>query len=63
MMHHNLLLKQEQATQMGNHQDRMLLLKKGGKTVYFGDLGDNATTMIDYFESNGARRCDSSENP
>ncbi|KAJ2929810.1 hypothetical protein H1R20_g7294, partial [Candolleomyces eurysporus] len=43
--------------------DRMLLLKKGGKTVYFGDLGNNATTMINYFERNGARRCDSSENP
>jgi ATP-binding cassette subfamily G (WHITE) protein 2 (SNQ2) len=41
----------------------MLLLKKGGKTVYFGDLGDNATTVIDYFERNGARRCLPEENP
>ncbi|KAF6764440.1 ABC-2 type transporter-domain-containing protein [Ephemerocybe angulata] len=43
--------------------DRMLLLKKGGETVYFGDLGNNATHMIDYFERNGARKCDPSENP
>ena len=41
----------------------MLLLKKGGKTVYFGDLGNNATTLINYFERNGARHCDPSENP
>ncbi|EAU89680.2 hba2 [Coprinopsis cinerea okayama7 len=43
--------------------DRMLLLKKGGQTVYFGDLGHNATTLIQYFERNGARHCDPSENP
>lgn len=43
--------------------DRMLLLKKGGQTVYFGDLGNNATTMIDYFERNGARTCEGHENP
>lgn len=43
--------------------DRMLLLKKGGQTVYFGDLGRNATTLIDYFERNGARTCDPAENP
>lgn len=43
--------------------DRMLLLKKGGKTVYFGDLGRNSTTLIDYFEVNGARKCLLEENP
>ncbi|EJD42304.1 pleiotropic drug resistance ABC transporter [Auricularia subglabra TFB-10046 SS5] len=43
--------------------DRMLLLRKGGQTVYFGELGENATTMIDYFERNGSRKCDSKENP
>jgi len=41
----------------------MLLLKKGGETVYFGDLGDRALTMINYFEQNGARKCEPHENP
>jgi ATP-binding cassette subfamily G (WHITE) protein 2 (SNQ2) len=31
--------------------------------VYFGDLGHNATTLIRFFESNGARPCDPDENP
>ncbi|KAG5650931.1 hypothetical protein H0H81_010506 [Sphagnurus paluster] len=43
--------------------DRMLLLRKGGETVYFGDLGKNATTLINYFESNGSRECLPDENP
>ncbi|KAF8624553.1 hypothetical protein AX15_005817 [Amanita polypyramis BW_CC] len=43
--------------------DRVLLLRKGGKTVYFGDLGHNATTLIEYFENNGARKCLPDENP
>ncbi|KAL3232856.1 Protein SNQ2 [Nakaseomyces bracarensis] len=43
--------------------DRLLLLKKGGQTVYFGDIGKNSRTLLDYFERNGARRCDEHENP
>ncbi|KAF9076400.1 ABC transporter [Rhodocollybia butyracea] len=43
--------------------DRLLLLRKGGQTVYFGDLGHNATTLIQYFERNGSRHCDPTENP
>jgi ATP-binding cassette subfamily G (WHITE) protein 2 (SNQ2) len=43
--------------------DRLLLLKKGGETVYFGDIGENSSTLINYFESHGSRKCDSSENP
>jgi ATP-binding cassette subfamily G (WHITE) protein 2 (SNQ2) len=43
--------------------DRVLLLRKGGQTVYFGDLGYDATTLIDYFENNGARKCLPEENP
>ncbi|RDX52640.1 pleiotropic drug resistance ABC transporter [Lentinus brumalis] len=43
--------------------DRLLLLKKGGQTVYFGDIGPRSTIMIDYFERNGARHCDDAENP
>jgi len=43
--------------------DRVLLLQKGGKTTYFGDLGHHATTLIRYFEANGARKCEAVENP
>jgi len=43
--------------------DRLLLLAKGGKTVYFGDIGDKSRILLDYFESRGARTCDESENP
>ncbi|TFK52853.1 hypothetical protein OE88DRAFT_1627317 [Heliocybe sulcata] len=43
--------------------DRLLLLRKGGQTVYFGDLGRHSTTMIDYFEQHGSRKCDPNENP
>ncbi|KAF8156049.1 pleiotropic drug resistance ABC transporter [Crassisporium funariophilum] len=43
--------------------DRILLLRKGGQTVYFGDLGRNATTLIRYFEGNGGRECLPDENP
>ncbi|KAK0203605.1 pleiotropic drug resistance ABC transporter [Desarmillaria ectypa] len=43
--------------------DRLLLLKKGGQTVYFGDLGNNSTTLIQYFERNKSRVCHEDENP
>ncbi|KAJ5717004.1 hypothetical protein N7488_002650 [Penicillium malachiteum] len=43
--------------------DRLLFLAKGGKTVYFGGIGDQSRTLLDYFEGNGARVCGSSENP
>lgn len=43
--------------------DRLLFLARGGKTVYFGDIGKNSRTLLDYFESNGARKCDDEENP
>ncbi|KAI5799834.1 putative ABC multidrug transporter [Geopyxis carbonaria] len=43
--------------------DRLLLLKKGGKTVYFGDIGDNSSTMINYFQSNGGGKCSDDDNP
>jgi len=31
--------------------DKLLLLKSGGQTVYFGDLGKRSRTMVDYFEA------------
>ncbi|KAH7382111.1 ABC-transporter [Pyrenochaeta sp. MPI-SDFR-AT-0127] len=43
--------------------DRLLFLAKGGKTVYFGDIGPNSGTLLDYFERHGARPCGKSENP
>ncbi|KAJ8508468.1 hypothetical protein ONZ45_g9277 [Pleurotus djamor] len=43
--------------------DRLLLLRKGGQTVYFGDIGPHSSTMIDYFERNGSRKCSHDENP
>ncbi|KAH7379502.1 ABC multidrug transporter-like protein [Pyrenochaeta sp. MPI-SDFR-AT-0127] len=43
--------------------DRLLFLARGGKTVYFGELGENSQTLLDYFESNGARKCGDDENP
>jgi ABC-type multidrug transport system ATPase subunit len=42
--------------------DTLLLLAKGGKTVYFGDIGDNADTVKQYFGSNGAP-CPPNANP
>ncbi|WFD22771.1 hypothetical protein MEQU1_001448 [Malassezia equina] len=46
-----------------NQFDRLLLLQKGGKTVYFGDLGPNSRTLIDYFEKRSGMRCDENANP
>lgn len=43
--------------------DRLLFLAKGGRTVYFGDIGPNAETLLNYFETHGARHCSESENP
>jgi ABC-type multidrug transport system permease subunit/energy-coupling factor transporter ATP-binding protein EcfA2 len=33
-----------------NSFDTLLLLKRGGETVYFGDLGNESYAMINYFE-------------
>ncbi|KAH8829423.1 ABC-2 type transporter-domain-containing protein [Flagelloscypha sp. PMI_526] len=43
--------------------DRLLFLAKGGKTVYFGDMGHGSSTMIKYFEQNGAKPCPPDANP
>ncbi|KAM0600644.1 hypothetical protein ACHAPN_000436 [Verticillium nonalfalfae] len=43
--------------------DRLLFLAAGGKTVYFGNIGENSHTLLDYFETNGARKCHDDENP
>ncbi|CDH14452.1 probable Pleiotropic ABC efflux transporter of multiple drugs [Zygosaccharomyces bailii ISA1307] len=43
--------------------DRLLFMQRGGKTVYFGELGEGCKTMIDYFEKYGAHKCPSDANP
>ncbi len=43
--------------------DCLLLLARGGKTVYFGDIGPNSRTLLDYFERHGALKCEHQENP
>ncbi|AQZ16916.1 hypothetical protein BZL39_K05110 [Zygosaccharomyces parabailii] len=43
--------------------DRLLLLRRGGQTVYFGDIGENSSCVLSYFERNGARHCEQKENP
>ena len=42
--------------------DTLLLLAKGGKTVYFGDIGDGAQTISDYFGRYGCP-CPKGSNP
>ncbi|KAJ5116193.1 hypothetical protein N7456_000541 [Penicillium angulare] len=43
--------------------DQLLFLARGGKTVYFGPIGEQSRTLLDYFEAHGARECGDSENP
>jgi ATP-binding cassette subfamily G (WHITE) protein 2 (SNQ2) len=43
--------------------DRLLLLQKGGKTVFFGDTGEGSRTLINYFERNGGVECPPDANP
>ncbi|KAL3473350.1 ABC-2 type transporter-domain-containing protein [Aspergillus californicus] len=43
--------------------DRLLFLAKGGKTIYFGGLGENMETLIKYFEKKGSAACPKNANP
>ncbi|KAK4983971.1 Multidrug resistance protein [Elasticomyces elasticus] len=43
--------------------DRLLFLANGGRTVYFGEIGKNSTTLTNYFERNGASPCPPTANP
>jgi ABC-type multidrug transport system ATPase subunit len=43
--------------------DRLLFLAQGGKTVYFGEIGKNSRTLLDYFQKQGDRPCGDTENP
>ena len=43
--------------------DDLILLKKGGNVVYFGELGTESSKMIHYFEERGATPIQRQENP
>ena len=43
--------------------DRLLFLTKGGKPVYFGDIGASSKILTSYFERNGAHPCPPEANP
>jgi len=43
--------------------DRLLFLAKGGRTIYFGDIGENSETLTNYFVKNGSDPCPKGENP
>ncbi|GJP96864.1 ABC transporter Cdr4 [Aspergillus niger] len=43
--------------------DRLLFLARGGKTIYFGEIGENSNTLSSYFERNGAHPLAEGENP
>ncbi|KAF1807145.1 ABC-2 type transporter-domain-containing protein [Mucor lusitanicus] len=43
--------------------DHLLLLVRGGRTAYYGEIGKDSRTMIGYFESNGGPKCSPEANP
>ncbi|KAH7135560.1 ABC-2 type transporter-domain-containing protein [Dendryphion nanum] len=43
--------------------DRLLFLKAGGRTVYYGNVGQNSQVLIDYFVRNGGHPCPPEANP
>lgn len=43
--------------------NRLLFLAKGGRTVYFGEIGENSETLANYFMKNGGFSLPSNANP
>lgn len=43
--------------------DRLLFLATGGRTVYFGPVGESSKILTSYFERNGAHPCPPAANP
>lgn len=43
--------------------DRLLLLARGGRTVYFGDVGQHSSILMDYFTRNGGPPLPPGANP
>lgn len=57
-----LVTVHQPSAQLFSQFDRLLLLARGGKTVYFGDIGQNGNVVSRYFERYGAP-CPISTNP
>ncbi|KAI9278568.1 ABC-2 type transporter-domain-containing protein [Phascolomyces articulosus] len=45
------------------HFDHLMLLVRGGRTAYYGEIGKDSRTMIDYFEARGGPICPPEANP
>ncbi|RKP10124.1 ABC-2 type transporter-domain-containing protein [Thamnocephalis sphaerospora] len=45
------------------HFDKLLLLVRGGKPAYFGEIGRDARTLLSYFKRHGAPTCPRQANP
>ncbi|KAL4821085.1 ABC-2 type transporter-domain-containing protein [Aspergillus spinulosporus] len=43
--------------------DRLLLLASGGRTIYFGEIGPNSSTLSSYFVRNGSHELPPGDNP
>jgi ABC-2 type transporter len=43
--------------------DDLILLKKGGNVVFFGELGPASAKLVEYFEARGAKPIEFGENP
>mmetsp|Transcript_888 Transcript_888/g.1257 ORF Transcript_888/g.1257 Transcript_888/m.1257 type:complete len:1050 (+) Transcript_888:1338-4487(+) len=43
--------------------DDLILLKKGGNVVFFGELGEESNKLVSYFEERGASPIEKQENP
>ncbi|KAI9011791.1 ABC-2 type transporter-domain-containing protein [Hyaloraphidium curvatum] len=43
--------------------DDLLLLGRGGRTIYFGAIGDHSNTLLSYFERYGCPKLDEQGNP
>jgi len=43
--------------------DDLLLLKRGGNVVFFGELGEGSCKLVEYFESHGANPIENGDNP
>ena len=57
-----LVVIHQPSAQLFKEFDTVLLLAKGGKTVYFGDIGENASTLNGYLARAGAP-CPENLNP
>ena len=54
---------QQPSAELFQKFDKVLLLRSDGQTVYFGDVGRNAVTILHYFENLGATYCTDMKNP